>query len=88
MIGAVAFVIRTISDQIKTTTFSQNSPSRHLMRVALGALAGMVVGLFNGLSGQLNLSPLAVAFLAGYGVEAMFSVIDGVIEKFRQSKVN
>jgi uncharacterized membrane protein len=85
--GAVAYVIRTISDQIRTTTFSSNSPIRHVMRVALGALAGLVIGLFTGLSAQLSLSPLALAFLAGYGVEAVFSTFDGIVAKFRDAKV-
>jgi hypothetical protein len=82
-IGAVAFVIRGISDQIKSSTFSQNSPVRHLLRVGLGGLAGVVVGLFTGLSTQLSLPPLAIAFLAGYGVEGLFSMFDGFIAKFR-----
>jgi hypothetical protein len=34
-IGAVAYVIRTISDQIRTTTFFLVSPTRHLMRASL-----------------------------------------------------
>jgi hypothetical protein len=55
--GAVAYVLRTISDQIRTTTFSSNSPIRHVMRVALGALSGLVVGLFTGLTTQLSLPP-------------------------------
>jgi len=84
--GAVAYVIRAISDQINTSTFSQNSPIRHLMRVALGTLSGVVVGLFVGLSAQLSLPPLALAFLAGYGVEAVFSTFDAMIDKFRQAK--
>jgi hypothetical protein len=85
--GAVAYVIQAISDQIRTTTFGTNSPIRHVMRVALGALAGVVVGLFNGLSVQeLSLSPLAIAFLAGYGVEAVFSMFDALVDKFRQPR--
>ncbi len=83
-IGAVAYVIRTISDQIRSTTFSSSSPIRHLMRVMLGALMGVVIGLFSGLSSQLSLPPLALAFLAGYGVEAVFSMFDGLVERFRQ----
>jgi hypothetical protein len=84
-IGALAYVIRTISDQIKRSTFAQSSPIRHQMRVALGALAGVVIGLFNsGLSTQVNLSPLAWAFLAGYGVEAVFSFFDALVDKFKQ----
>jgi hypothetical protein len=53
------------------------------MRVILGALAGIVVGLFNDLTTQFNLPQLAIAFLAGYGVEAVFSMFDNLIKKFR-----
>jgi hypothetical protein len=84
--GAIAYAIREISNQIRTSTFAPSSPIRHLMRVSLGAFAGIVVGLFTGLSGQLSLPPLAIAFLAGYGVEALFSMFDEIIQRFRQSK--
>jgi len=83
-IGAIAYVIRTISDQIRNTTFSSSSPIRHVMRMMLGALMGVVIGLFSGLSSQLSLPPLALAFLAGYGVEAVFSMFDGFVERLRQ----
>lgn len=83
LIGAIAYVIRTISDEIATTTFSKTSPTRHLMRVALGAIAGVVVGFFTKVSTQVQLPQLAFAFLAGYGVEALFSMFDGIIKKFR-----
>ncbi|WP_407114290.1 hypothetical protein [Bradyrhizobium sp. LMG 9283] len=82
-LGAVAYVVRTISDQIRSTTFSLSSPIRHFMRVALGVVVGAVIGLFNGLSSQLTLSPLALAFLAGYGVEAVFSMFDGLLAKIK-----
>jgi hypothetical protein len=82
-IGAVAYIIRTISEQIRASTFSASSPTRHIMRTALGAMAGVVVGLFSDLSTKLSLPPLAVAFLAGYGVEAVFSMFDGFIAKFK-----
>ena len=83
-IGAIAYVVRTISDQIVNTTFSNTSPIRHIMRVTLGALMGVVIGLFSQLSNQLSLPPLALAFLAGYGVEAVFSMFDGLVQRFRQ----
>jgi hypothetical protein len=87
MIGAVAYVIRTLSDQIRASTFALSTPVRHVMRVALGAMMGLiVVALFGDLSSKLSLSPLAVAFLAGYGVEAVFSMFDAVIEKFKDSR--
>jgi hypothetical protein len=84
-IGAVAYVIRAISDQIRNTTFSKSSPIRHVMRVMLGALMGAVIGLFSTLSVQVSLPPLALAFLSGYGVEAVFSMFDSFVDRFRQS---
>ena len=83
--GAVTFVIRGISNQIQTSTFSNNSPIRHLMRVSLGAFAGIVVGLFTTITNTLSLPPLAIAFLAGYGVEALFSTFDDLIQRFKKT---
>lgn len=54
------------------------------MRVMLGGLMGVVIGLFNELSSQVSLSPLAIAFLAGYGVEGFFSLFDDLIGRVRQ----
>ena len=80
-LGACAHVTRSISDQIKDTTFSNTSLIRHRVRVALGALAGAVVGL-GWIAGPPSLSPLAWAFVAGYAIEPIFAAIDSVAEKF------
>ncbi len=83
-IGAIAYILRSSSEQIRTSTFSTTTPIRNLVRVALGALMGVVIGLFSGLSAQITLPPLALAFLAGYGVEAVFSIFDGFIERLKE----
>lgn len=83
IMGACAYVVRLISDQIKDTTFSASSPIRHLVRVALGGLAGVVIG-FGGVVTEIGLSSSALAFLAGYAVEPVFSTFDGIAEKFRR----
>jgi len=44
---------------------------------------GVVIGLFSDLSGKINLQPLALAFLAGYGVEPVFTLFDSLIAKLR-----
>lgn len=83
IMGACAYVVRLISDQIKDTTFSATSPIRHLVRVALGGLAGVVIG-FSGVVTDMGLSSSALAFIAGYAVEPVFSTIDSIAEKFRR----
>lgn len=84
LIGACAYVTRLISDQIKDTTFSNTSVVRHQVRVALGALAGVVVG-FGWIGSGISLSPLALAFVAGYAIEPVFATIDSIADKFRKT---
>jgi hypothetical protein len=84
LMGACAFVIRLISEQIKNSTFSSSSPVRHRVRVALGGLAGVVIG-FGGVANASTLSSSALAFIAGYAVEPVFSTFDSIAEKFGRS---
>lgn len=69
-IGASTYVLRLASEQIRDTTFSQTSPARHIVRIMLGAM---------------TLSVAALAFLAGYAVEPVFSTLDSIAEKFRRT---
>lgn len=83
LLGACAYVVRLISDEIRDTTFSQSSPVRHLVRLALGGLAGIVIGL-TGIGSTAKLSAAALAFIAGYAVEPVFATFDSIAEKFRR----
>jgi len=83
LMGACAYVIRLISDEIKDTTFSRTSSTRHIVRVALGGLAGVVIG-FGGIAIAGSLSSSALAFIAGYAVEPVFATFDSIAEKFRR----
>ena len=82
-IGACTYVLRLMSQQIADTTFSSTSPIRHFVRVALGALAGVAIGL-GGFAPDNGLSAAALAFLAGYAVEPVFATLDAFAAKFRQ----
>ena len=81
--GACSYIIRLISDQIKDSTFSSASPIRHQVRLALGGLAGIIIG-FGGIFGIGGVSPSAAAFAAGYAVEPVFATLDNFAEKFRR----
>lgn len=83
-VGAGTYVLRLTSEQLRDSTFASSSPIRHVVRIALGSLAGMVVGL-GGFNNELNLSSAALSFLAGYAVEPVFSTLDGIAEKFRRT---
>lgn len=90
LLGALAFTLRSLAIEIANVTFSNESKIRYRLRWPLGMLAGIAVLWFlpgtsqtaptdvNQLS-QINLSqlqPLALAFLAGYGVELFFNALE------------
>lgn len=80
LLGAYAYVLRVLFEDIRTITYSLDSDIRYILRINLGALAGLTVGLLNiGSGGGLNLSPLALAFIAGYSIEFVFTAIDRFI---------
>jgi hypothetical protein len=92
-IGSIAYILRKISVQLKDTTFSSSSPIRHALRLWLGVMMGLIIGAFSNLTAMLGptgapadqgvvASPLAIAFLAGYGVEAFLSMFDAIIARF------
>lgn len=102
LMGATAYVLRKLSHDIATVTYTPQSNVEYRLRITLGAMAGMaVVWLFHPSSIVLGdeiqngsnvfggifdaLSPLALAFIAGYSVEVMFSVMDTTIAKFSEN---
>ena len=86
LLGASTYTLRIISLEIKTLTYSSESDIRYRLRFYLGALAGMAVGWFftpeTTPSIVKSLSPLALAFLAGYNVEVLFAAMDKFISTF------
>jgi len=85
LVGAGAYVLRTISTQIRLRTFSRTDSSiQFFLHLVLGALAGVAIGWFlkqdpSAESFVTSLSPLALAFVAGYSVELVFTIIDKFI---------
>lgn len=82
MTGSVAYVIRMMSEQIRTSSFSSSSPIRNFARVMLGALAGVAVG-FTGLLTSSAISGAALSFIAGYAIEPVFATFDKVAASFK-----
>ena len=85
LLGSLAYVLRNLPAEIREMLFSKESNINYALRITLGALLGLIVGLFWGETSSLsklfiaNLPPLAVAFLAGYSVEFIFKLFDLII---------
>ena len=92
LLGASAYVLRSLSKEIKELTYTVDSNVRYRLRIQLGSLAGLAVGWFlygpseRGASGLLisfqHLSPLALSFMAGYSVELLFTALDKIVGAF------
>ncbi len=82
LIGGFIFVLRGLEKDIRTQVFSQGSNIKYTLRIHLGALAGLIVGLLWGdiekqqITFLQSLSTAGFAFIAGYGVEFLFDAID------------
>lgn len=89
LLGACAYIVRSLTNDIRDSTFSLGSKVRYQLRFYLGAVAGLSIAWFTSdakpaeSAGMLqSLSPLALAFLAGYSVELLFSFLDRFVTAF------
>jgi hypothetical protein len=100
-VGACAFILRRLGNEIGGLTYSALSETAYRLRMPLGALAGMAIGLFlvppesspgvTGTSPTLALTSLSaggLAFLAGYSVELLFAIMDAIISAFSSASSN
>jgi hypothetical protein len=88
LLGASAYVLRMLTIEIRSLAYSVHSNIGYRLRIQLGAVSGLAIGWFSD-SGQLetlgSLSWMALAFLAGYSVEVLFSLMDRLIYTFSQN---
>jgi hypothetical protein len=82
LLGAGAYVLRRLESQLRSRTFINETYSP---RFITAAIAGAVVGLFNFGSG-VSVSPLAIAFLAGYAVDVFFTFLESMIETLKKGR--
>ena len=78
-LGAYAFRLRLFAETIRKRTYDPSFADAARMITAV--IAGAIVGLFNPAQ-SVALSPLATAFLVGYGVELFFKFLDTLINAF------
>ena len=79
LLGAYAYRLRLFSETIRKRTYHPSFSDSARMITAV--IAGAISGLLNPAQG-LSLSPLATAFLVGYGVELFFKFLDTLINAF------
>jgi hypothetical protein len=89
MLGSIAFVLRRYHDRLAAHLLTPRDRNVNRIRLLLGVLIGASIGLvYSGsaaaqtsgiLGAAVTLSTSAIAFLAGYGVEAVFKALDMLV---------
>ncbi len=85
LLGAYAYTLRDFSERVKLRTYHPSSRANAARTIA-AMTAGAIISLFNNLGQGWSLSPLAVAFLVGYGVEAFFAFLDALLTAFNANR--
>jgi hypothetical protein len=85
LFGTCAYLLRKYEQQMKARTFIPNSGDA--ARFVIAGICGAVVGLFNFTVSQgTSVSPLAIAFLVGYGVDVFFTFLESLLQTFTKGK--
>jgi hypothetical protein len=81
LLGALAFNLRDFSQRVARHTYHPSSYANTARTIAAITI-GAIISLFNIFNRDTALQPLALAFLAGYGVEAFFAFLDTLLLTF------
>ena len=87
LLGASVYLMRQFFGDAPQTETTPTTLGRVLLRLGLGGIAGLAIGWFWTPSASKNVSdatmfattPFALAFLAGFSIELLFSILDRVI---------
>jgi hypothetical protein len=88
VLGTLAGLMRSITAKVRESTLNPRDHRLSWSLIPLGAVAGLTVGLIItpnagsvGLTTISSLSATALSFLAGYGAEGFFTMLDGVLTR-------
>ena len=91
LLGSMTYVLRRYLRSIGERLLTPRDLREYIVRLVLGTVFGVAIGFFTSTSGQASeqivaapvsaLGAPALAFLAGYGVEAVFRLLDGLADQ-------
>jgi hypothetical protein len=86
LLGTCVYLVRTFEQEMSNRTFKRSHADFHRFLVA--GIAGAVVGFFSNfaINTGTSVSPLAIAFLAGYAVDIFFSFLEGLMQAFARDR--
>jgi hypothetical protein len=84
-LGAAVYLLRSGLDVVIGTTSPRNIVLTAILRIGLGGVAGLAIGWFQTDAAKLTTAPFALAFLAGFSIELLFSLLDRIIAAISSS---
>lgn len=90
MLGTMVRTFRSIREKIGESVLAPRDRMLALINLPMGFIAGLAVGLFftpgaasavQGTAMPITLTTSGIGFLAGYGAEAFFALLDAVIKR-------
>ena len=84
LLGALAFMMQMLTTQLREHTYVPVSASWSIVRLCLGAIAGVFGGLATPQSDAVlkALPPLFIPFVFGYGIEILFALLNRIVGTF------
>ena len=86
-----ANVVLSLSRDARDRLYRRENGIANTLRIFLGALAGLAIGWFlqpENMSGFNAISPFALAFVAGYSVDLLFTFLDKIVKAFSALSVS
>jgi hypothetical protein len=81
-LGACVYVVRRIGELVAARAFDPDTGFNFNLRIYLGCIAGLAAAQFKIFGDTTSLTPLALAFIAGYAIEVFFSALDRLVGAF------
>ena len=91
LLGSMAYVLRRYLRSVGDRLLTPRDLREYIVRLVLGTVFGVAIGFFTTAENVIanpvsSLGAPALAFLAGYGVETVFRMLDGLAEQFSIAK--
>ncbi|MCB1156371.1 MAG: hypothetical protein H7A25_21310 [Leptospiraceae bacterium] len=92
LLGSCTYILRVIASEIDKQIYVREHDIQYALRILLGTFAGFVIGWFISSDAEMQvgfspakLSPFAIAFVAGYSVELLFTLLDKIVSVYSGS---
>ena len=91
LLGSMTYVLRRYLRSVGDRLLTPRDLREYIVRLVLGTVFGVAIGFFTTAQNVIanpvsSLGAPALAFLAGYGVEAVFRMLDGLADQFSPAR--